>query len=252
MTNQTLEKLRLLRLPAMANEYSRQMETPIMESLDFGARISMMVDAEWLSRQNNKAAKLRRDATLRIPSACFADINYSPARKVDKSNIARLSDFAWVKASRNIIITGSTGTGKTYLACAFGSEACGLELRVKYYRTSLLLQEMNVALGDGSYPKLLQKLRKTDLLILDDWSLTTLGAGLGQNLLEIVEDRYNRCSTIIAAQIPVAKWHELFEDSTVADAVLDRLVYNAYRFPLEGPSMRRQERIDVDGGGAYE
>jgi len=238
LTKQTAEKLRAMRLPAMVAEYTRQSETPAMTALDFDERVGMMVDAEWEYRENNRIKKLTRDAKLRFSTACLADIDYKPSRKLDRSYIARLSDFAWVEDAKNLILTGCTGTGKTWIACAFGAEACRKGLRVIFYRVSRLLNEFTVASADGTVAKLLAKLKKADIMILDDWGLLTLTPLEGRFLHEVFEDRYGERSTIISAQLPVSKWHSLFEDSTIADAVLDRVVHSSYRIELHGPSMR--------------
>jgi DNA replication protein DnaC len=253
LTNQTIDKLESLRLPTMADEYRRQLESPEMHALDFDARLGMLADAEWISRQNGKIRRLQKEACLRFPDACFAGISYSPARKLDRGHVARLSDFAWAREARNLIVTGCTGAGKTYLVSAFGAEACRRGMRVKYYRVSRLLREMAVAHGDGSYDGFLRKLGRTDLLILDDWGMAALGVAEGLHLLEAIEDRHGAKPTAIAAQLPVSKWHELFEDGAVADAVLDRVVSNAHRFELAGPSMRpsedRRRPVGAEGGG---
>jgi DNA replication protein DnaC len=186
----------------------------------------------------NRIHKLMKAANLRFPGACFADIDYRPSRKLDKAAVARLSDFGWIKEARNMIITGATGCGKTWFACAFGTEACRQGLRVSFYRVNRLLNEMAASNEAGTLDKLLAKLKKADILILDDWGLATLNPLEGRFLLEVFEDRYGERSTIFSAQAPVAKWHELFEDGTVADAVLDRIVHNSYRFELRGRSMR--------------
>jgi len=238
LTKQTTEKLRAMRLPAMAAEYDRQSETPAMAALDFDERIGMMVDAEWAFRENNRIEKLMREAKLRFSTSCFADIDYKPSRKLDRAYIARLSDFSWVKEAKNLILTGCTGTGKTWIACAFGAEACRKGLRVAFYRVSRLLNEFTVASAAGTTDKLLARLKKADIMILDDWGLLTLNPLEGRFLHEVFEDRYGERSIIISAQLPVSKWHGLFEDSTIADAVLDRVVHNSYRIELHGPSMR--------------
>jgi len=238
LNNQTLEKLRSMKLPVMASELIRQLETPAMDALGFDERIGMLVDAEWLSRKNNHVKRLTREANLRITNACFADIDYRPSRKLDRAYIARLSDFTWVKDAKSLILTGCTGTGKTWLACAFGVEACRLGLRVTFYRVNRLLNELAIASGSGQSEKLLAKIRKTDLLILDDWGLTALTPLEGRLLFDVFEDRCGARATIISAQLPVAKWHGQFEDPTVADAVLDRIVNNSYRLELKGPSLR--------------
>jgi DNA replication protein DnaC len=238
LIHQTTEKLRDMRLNAMTAEYIRQCETPAISSLSFDERIGMMIDAEWLSRENNRIKKRLKEANLRFSSAGLADIDYRPSRKLDRAYIARLSDFAWVREARNLILTGCTGTGKTWLACAFGAQACRIGLRVAFYRVNRLLNEMAVAAGSGFMDKLLTKLKKADILILDDWGMATLNTLEGRFLLEVFEDRYGERSTIFAAQMPVPKWHGLFEDSTVADAVLDRVAHNSHRIDLLGPSLR--------------
>jgi DNA replication protein DnaC len=194
-----------------------------------------------MARKNNRVKKLTADAKLRVPTACFADVDYRPSRKLDRVYVARLSDFAWVREAKNVIITGCTGTGKTWLACAFGVEACRKGLRVTYYRVNRLLNDLVAAFASGDLNKLLNRLKKADLLILDDWGLNTLNPPEGRLLLEVFEDRFGEGSTIIAAQLPVSKWHGLFEDSAAADAALDRVVHNSYRFVLQGPSLRRQD-----------
>jgi DNA replication protein DnaC len=241
--HQTTEKLRAMKLNAMAVEYIRQYETPAISALGFDERLGMMTDAEWLTRENNRIKKRLKEANLRFSGASIADIDYRPSRKLDRAYIARLSDFAWVREARNLILTGCTGTGKTWLACAFGAQACYIGLRVVFYRLNRLLNEMAVAAGSGGVDKLLAKLKKADILILDDWGLAMLNPLEARFLLEVFEDRYNDRSTIFAAQMPVAKWHGLFEDSTVADAVLDRLVHNSHRIEMHGPSMRLSDQI---------
>ena len=244
LTNQTTEKLRSMKLAFMANEYVRQMESPGMDALSFDERIGMMADAEWVSRDNKRIARLITEAHLRVSSACFADLDYRPSRKLDRAYVLRLSDFSWVREAKNILITGCTGTGKTWLACAFGAEACRKGMRVAYYRLNPLLNELVAMSGSGTPSKLLTKLKRFDLLIFDDWGLSMLNPLEGRLLLEILEDRYGERSTIIAAQLPISKWHGLFEDSTIADAALDRVVHNSYRFELQGPSMRRANSGD--------
>jgi DNA replication protein DnaC len=233
---QTVEKLSAMKLSAMVGEYRRQMELPTMDALSFDERIAMMVDVEWYARDTRRINKRVKDAKLAHSHALFADIDYRPQRKLDRAYIARLSDFSWVRAAKNILLTGCTGTGKTWLSCAFGNEACRKGLRVAFYRVNRLLDEVAAA-NDGQL-RLLAMLRKIDILVLDDWGLTTLSPKEGRFLLEIFEDRYSRLSTIICAQLPVSKWHALFEDATLADAVLDRIIHNSYRIELAGSSLR--------------
>jgi len=242
---QTAEKLRRMRLPAMAAEYLRQSESPEMATLDFDERIGMVADAEWLTRENNRIKKLIKAANLRVGEACFANIDYRATRKLDRHTVARLTDFAWVKEARNLIITGATGTGKTWLACAFGQEACRMGIHTRFYRMSRLINDLALATGAGNLSKVLAKVEKTEILILDDWGLSPITPAESRFLLEVFEDRFGRRSTIIAAQVPVSKWHSLFEDATLADAILDRLVHNSYRFELQGRSMRASDGGDV-------
>jgi len=255
MIHQTAEKLRAMRLPAMAAEYIRQSELPVMSALDFDERVGMMADAEWLSRDNNRVKRLTKEAKLRYPAACFADIDFRPSRKLDRAYIARLTDFAWAKEARNLILTGSTGTGKTWLACAFGVQACRIGLWARFYRVNRLFGEMAVAAGTGCADKFLGKLKKCDILILDDWGLSSLTLLEGKFLHEVFEDRCGERSTIISAQLPVSEWHGLFEDRTVADAVLDRVVNNSYRLELQGPTMRLvvdRAALGFGGGGEHD
>ncbi len=246
LIHQTAEKLRSMRLPTLAAEYLRQTESPDMDVLSFDERLGMLADAEYMARSNNRIKRLISAAALRVSGACFADIDYRPSRKLDRAYVARLSDLAWVRESRNMLITGATGTGKTWLACAFGHEACRRGFRVAYYRTGRLLEELAAASGSADFIKILAKIKKADLLIIDDWGLSTLNPLEGRLLLEVIEERYGERSTLIAAQLPVSKWHAVFEDPTIADAALDRIVHSSYRFELLGPSLRRS----ADSGNA--
>jgi DNA replication protein len=238
MVNQTLEKLSAMRFSIMEQEYRRQMELPAMSELSFEERLAMLVDAEWLSRQNKKLRRLLKEANLRSPEACLEDVDYDPSRKLDRAQIARLSDCAWIRESRNLFITGACGTGKTWLASAFGNAACRLGLKVKCVRVTRLLGDLSSSRNDASWTKLLAEMKKPDLLILDDFGLSPLDTLHCRDLLEIMDDRYDKSSTLITAQLPVSGWHSVFEDATVADAVLDRLVHNSYRIELHGPSRR--------------
>jgi len=245
MVNQTLEKLTAMRLGVMEKEYRRQMELPAMNSLSFDERFAMTVDAEWLSRQENKLKRLLKTAGLREPSACLENIDYNPRRKLDKSDIARLSDCLWIKEGKNLIVTGATGTGKTYLSSAFGNAACRLGLSVRSFRVNRLLTDLAIGRGDGSYNKLMAVLKKPDLLILDDFGMAPVDPAACRDFLEVIDERYGVKAVMITAQLPVSAWHAVFDDATIADAVLDRLVHNAYRIEPKGPTMRR-EQFDKD------
>jgi DNA replication protein DnaC len=248
MNHQTLSKLAEMRLPAMAAEFRRQMELPAMSALPFDERLGMMVEAEWRGRYNTKILRLRKAARLRCPEACLEDIDFAPERHLDRALIARLSDMSWLTESRNLFITGACGVGKTWVASAFGDAACRLGKRVSSYRVSRLLDSLRAARADGTWGKLLAVLKKPDLLILDDFGLDRLDAVHCRDLLEIMEDRYGSGSVLITAQLPVADWHGVFEDATVADATLDRLVHNAYRIELRGPSRRTARVCGLKGG----
>lgn len=238
MTNQTLSKLAEMRLPAMVEEFRRQTELPAMSGLTFEERFGLMVEAEWRGRYNNKIRRLIMAAKLRCPSASLENIDFASERRIDKALVARLSDMSWLAESRNLFITGASGVGKTWLASAFGNAACRMGKRVASYRVSRLLDNLRAARADGTWGKLLATLKRPYLLILDDFGLDSLDATHCRDLLEIVEDRYASGSILITAQLPVAEWHGVFEDATVADATLDRLVHNAYRIELHGPSRR--------------
>jgi len=245
LNQQTLEKLSWIHLPAMAKEFRRQAEDPACSALTFEERFGMVVDAEWTARQNKVLANLLKRANLR-QSACLEDVDYSPERKLNRDQIRQLSTGSWVREGHNLLLVGATGAGKSFLACAFGNNACRQGFKVRYYRVTRLLTDLAVARGDGSYNKLMRDLKKIQLLILDDWGLAALDPMTGRDLLEVIEDRNQECATLIASQVPVSAWHDIFQDSTVADAVMDRLVHGAYRVDISGPSMReKQARKEV-------
>jgi len=238
MIYQTTKHLAEMRLYAMDSEFRRQCELPAMSSLSFDERFGLIVEAEWRSKHNAKIGRMQKAARLRCPDACLEDVDFDVARKLEPALIARLSDMQWLAEGRNIFITGACGTGKTWLASAFGNAACRLGKRVSTYRMSRLLDELRRARADGTWAKLLAALEKPDLLILDDFGLDRLDTNHCRDMLEIVEDRRGSGSIIFTAQLPVAKWHEIFEDETVANATLDRLVHNAVRIELHGPTRR--------------
>jgi len=201
----------------------------------------MLVDREMDSRQNRKLRMLLTKARFRYQGASVEDINFTAKRGITKDVILSLSLNGWIKDKRNIIITGSTGVGKTYIACALGNSACRAGISTYYARLPRLFQELKISKADGSYGKLLQKLSRVDLLIVDDWGLSPLTDMERRDFLEIMEDRYNVRSTIISSQIPVEKWHDLIGEPTIADAICDRLVHNAHKIKLTGKSMRGGE-----------
>ncbi len=243
LTQPTLEQLTGMRLGAMAHAWQGQQEDPAMEELGFDERLALLVDAEWTDRQNKRLDRLLRAAKLRLSGACLEDIEYAKERKLEKSLLRQLAAGRWIEAHQNVVITGATGVGKTYLACALAQQACRLGYRVLYRRAPRLFDELTLARADGSYPRLLARFARTDVLVLDDWGLVPVQDMERRDLLEIMEDRHGLRSTIWTSQIPVAQWHDHVGDPTIADAICDRLLHNAHRIVLQGPSRRKVKAL---------
>lgn len=242
LTEPTIERLTLMRLAAMASAWLTQQKDPKIGALSFDERFGLIVDAEWAARDNRKLARLLKDATLRIPSACVEDVRVSAQRGLDKAMLRQLGTCGWIGEHLNVLITGPTGVGKSYLASALGQAACRKGKRVLYRRVPRLFDELALARAEGSYARVLARLAKADLLILDDWGLGGAQRETQRHdLLEILEDRYGNASTIITSQLEVRMWHEWIGDPTIADAILDRVVHNAYKLPLVGPSGRKEK-----------
>ena len=239
LNQQTLQRLRALKLTGMADAFAQQLEQPPTQQLSFEERLALLVDRERTHRDNRRLQRLLRSAHLK-QQACVEEIDYQAPRGLVRAEVASLISCDWVRSHHNLHITGPTGTGKSWLACAFGHAACRQGLSVRYQRTGRLLDEMRIARGDGSYSKLLRQLARLDLLILDDFGLAPLDSLARMILLEIIEDRHNRKSTIISSQLPVAKWYEVIGESTIADAILDRMVHTAHRIELKGESLRKK------------
>jgi len=237
----THEQLSELRLHGLARAWKAQQEDPSMSELGFDERLALLVDAEWTERQNKRLQRLLREAKLRIAGACVEDIDYAKERKLDKALVRQLATGRWIEAHHNVVLTGATGVGKTYVACALGQQACRQGYRVLYRRASRLFDELALARADGSYPRLLTRFARMDVLILDDWGLAPVKEAERRDLLEIMEDRHGLRSTIWTSQVPVAQWHDHVGEPTIADAICDRLLHNAHRIVLHGPSRRKQE-----------
>jgi len=242
LNHPTLDKLEALRFSGMAKALTEQMAVPDIEELSFEERLGLLVDREMTEREDRRLKTRLRQAKLR-QSACVEDIDYRQPRGLDKSLILDLAGCQWIKRHLNIMITGPTGVGKTWIACALAQKACREGHRALYLRLPKLLQELPIAKGDGTYIKLLNRLAKIDVLIIDDWGLSKLLAEQRRDLLEILEDRYDSRSTIVTSQLPVDKWHDIIGDPTLADAILDRLVHNAYKINLRGESMRKRKSL---------
>jgi DNA replication protein DnaC len=241
----TMEQLTEMRLNALARAWQQQQEDPTIGELGFDERLALLVDAEWTDRQNKRLTRLLREAKLRLSGACMEDIEYAKERKLDKAIVRQLAAGRWIEAHHNVVITGATGVGKTYLACALAQQACRLGYRVLYRRAPRLFDELALARADGSYTRLLARFARMDVLVLDDWGLAPVQDIERRDLLEIMEDRHGIRSTIWTSQIPVAQWHDHVGDPTIADAICDRLLHNAHRIVLHGPSRRKvQNKAD--------
>jgi DNA replication protein DnaC len=236
----TIEKLKTLRLDAMASAWGEQQKDTGMTKLTFDERFGLLVDAESLFRENRRLERLLKEAKLKLGQACVEDIDYPPKRELDKTVIRQLATCRWVQEHQNVIVTGATGVGKTYIACALAQHACRRGSSAIYRRASRLFDELTLARADGTYARLLSKFARTDVLVIDDWGLTAAREQERQDLLEILEDRYGTRSTIMTSQIPATDWHDYLGDATVADAILDRVLHNAHRVVVKGPSRRKE------------
>jgi len=238
LNQQTTEQLRALKLTGMLEAWEQQREQPETHDLSFDERLALLVEREVLHRENRRLARLLKAAKLRV-NACVEDIDYRHPRGLEKARMAALASGDWIRRSLNLCITGPTGCGKTWLACALGNQACRQGLSVRYLRLPTLFEQLRIAHGDGSYPRLMNQLLKMDLLILDDWGIQKITAAQRQDLMEVIEDRHGRRSTLIASQLPIEHWHDYVGEATLADAILDRLLHGAHRLNLRGESMRK-------------
>ena len=235
----TLEKLQTLRLSGMHKALTEQMNMPDIDALSFEERLGLLADREMTEREDRRLTTRLRQAKLKH-NACLEDIDYRAARGLDKALILQLASCRWIHEGLNLIINGPTGVGKTWIACALAHKACQEGYTALYLRLPRLLEELTLAHGDRLFPKLMVTFAKTDLSVLDDWGRAKLNFEQRRDLLELLDDRHPNRSTIVTSQIPVDHWHEVIGDPTLADAILDRLVHNAYRIKLKGESMRKR------------
>ncbi len=240
LTQPTLEQLRSLKLDGMAHALEEQRRLPACDDLAFEDRLGLLVDRERHWRDSRRLQRLMRAAKLKHADACLEDVHYGPGRGIDKRLIAGLSGGDWIRQGQSLLITGPTGVGKTWLACALGQQSCRQGFPVLYQRVPRLTEALRIAHADGSFGRLLNQLARVDVLILDDWGMTPLDQAARHDLLEVIDDRSTNKSTIITSQLPIEHWHAWLNDPTVADAILDRLVHRSHRLTLKGESLRRK------------
>ena len=248
LTHPTLDLLRQMKLDGMAEAFIDLQAQDATVELSHAEWLGLLVDREVASRDTRRFQTRMRAAKLRHIGAAMEDVDFRTPRKLDRALFQQLATSRWIKDARNLMITGPCGVGKTWIACALGQKACRDNCTVIYQRLPRLFADLELAHGDGRFPRLFRSLVKVDLLILDDWGPDRLTAGQRRDLMEIVEDRHERGSILITSQLPVTAWHDVIDEPTFADAILDRLVHNAYRFELDGHSMRRStdptEKVD--------
>ena len=239
LTHHSLTQLKALRLDGMARALEEQLALPSAATLSFEERIAFIIDREIAFRDSKRLTRLLKQAKLRVGSACLEDVDYRPGRGIEKKLVASLASGDWIRHHHNCLLTGPTGSGKTWLACAFGNAACRQGFSALYVRLPRLFEELRIAHGDGSFTRRLVALAKTDVLLIDDWGLAPPSAAERSDLLEVLDDRVGTRSTVITSQLPIEHWHEYLGEPTLADAILDRILHSSHRIVLAGESMRK-------------
>jgi DNA replication protein DnaC len=243
LTAPTIEHLQALKLDTMAAAWTAQQQQADLTALAFDERFGLLVEAEWTARENRRLSRALQEAKLKLSQACIEAIDYPAPRELDKAVIRQLATCRWIAEHHNVILVGATGVGKSFIACALAHQACRKGYRAGYRRASRLFHELTLARADGTYVRLLGKLARLDVLLIDDWGLAPVQDPERPDLLEILEDRYATRSTIITSQLPPAQWHDYLADATLADSICDRLLHNAHRIVLQGPSRRKEVKL---------
>ncbi len=241
----TMEQLQALKLAALAAAWTAQQQDATVSQLSFDERFGLLVEAEWLARENARLTRTLKAAKLKLSQACLEAIDYPARRELDKALLRQLATGRWIAEHQHVLVTGATGTGKTFIACALAHQACRQGYRALYWRVSRLFHALALARADGTYARLLAKLARVEVLLLDDFALVPLQEPERRDLLEILEDRYGTRSTIITSQVPPAHWHEYIGEPTLADAICDRLLHNAHRLVLKGSSRRKEGKLEA-------
>lgn len=240
LNQQTLEKMMLLGLKGMVDSYENHIQQPQFRKLGFDERLNILIDAEISTRDTRKIERLLKVAKLRYPNAYVADVIYKSQRNFDQSQFLELSDCHWIHNKHAVLITGATGVGKSWLACALGNQACRKQLNTIYLSSTTLIEQIQMALSQNTMNKLRRSLTNTQLLIIDDFGISQIPSQIGSSILEIIDQQSMRGGLMITSQLPVGHWYDLFNNPTIADAILDRIVYRAYQIELKGESMRKR------------
>jgi DNA replication protein DnaC len=243
LNEQTFDKLYAMKLFGMTEGFKEQLEQPSFHDLSFEERLGILVDRQWTWKENKRLKRLLQEAKLKL-QACIEDIDYRTPRGLEKSAILSLASCNWIRNHQNLLLSGPTGVGKTFIACAFAQRACREGLRTLYSRSPQFFYQVALARADGSYATLMKRLAKTHLLVIDDLGLAPLTDTERRDLLEVIEDRSGSGSTLVTSQLPIENWHDHIGDPTIADAILDRLIHNAHRIQMKGGSMRKKQKLD--------